>query len=175
MEQLLQDFRYSLRVLRQQPAFTFAAVAALALGIGATTAVFSVVNAVLLKPMPYPEAERIVMFQNTSPQGTGGGSSPAKFGHWSRQTSVVQDPAAFRNVTVNYTGTDTPEQLVSGNVSQNFFRLWGARVALGRTFSAEEDLPNGPRAAVLSNGWWKRAFGGDPKIVGKTILLSGDP
>src|SRR5690348_8914158 len=111
VEQLLQDFRYSLRVLRQQPAFTFAAVAALALGIGATTAVFSVVNAVLLKPMPYPDAERIVMFENVFPQGTGGGASPAKFAHWSRQTSVIQDPAAFRNVTVNFTGTDTPEQL----------------------------------------------------------------
>jgi predicted permease len=175
VEQLLQDFRYSLRVLRQQPAFTFAAVAALALGIGATTAVFSVVNAVLLKPMPYPDAERIVMFQNTSPQGTGGGASPAKFAHWSRQTSVIQDPAAFRNVTVNFTGTDTPEQLVSGNVSANFFKLWGARTVLGRTFSPEEDLPNGPRVAVLSNGWWRRAFGGDQGVIGRTILLSGDP
>jgi predicted permease len=175
VEQLLQDFRYSLRVLRQQPAFTFAAVAALALGIGATTAVFSVVNAVLLKPMPYPDAERIVMFENASPQGNGGASSPAKFAHWSRQTSVIQDPAAFRNVTVNFTGTDTPEQLVSGNVSANFFRLWGAHTVLGRTFSADEDLPSGPRVAVLSNGWWKRAFGSDPNIVGRTILLSGDP
>lgn len=175
MEQLLQDFRYSLRVLRQQPAFTVAAIAALALGIGATTAVFSVVNAVLLKPMPYPEAERIVMFQNTSPQGSGGGSSPAKFAHWSRQTSVIEYPAAFRNVTVNYTGTDTPEQLSSGNVSKDFFRLWGARVQLGRTFSDEEDLPGGPRVAVLSNGWWRTRFASDPGIIGKTIILSGDP
>jgi predicted permease len=175
VEQLLQDFRYSLRVLRQQPAFTVAAIAALALGIGATTAVFSVVNAVLLKPMPYPEAERIVMFQNTSPQGSGGGSSPAKFAHWSRQTSVIEYPAAFRNVTVNYTGTDTPEQLSSGNVSKDFFRLWGARVQLGRTFSDEEDLPGGPRVAVLSNGWWRTRFASDPGIIGKTIILSGDP
>jgi predicted permease len=175
VEQLLQDFRYSLRVLRQQPAFTFAAIAALALGIGATTAVFSVVNAVLLKPMPYPDAERIVMFQNTSPQGSGGASSPAKFAHWSRQTSVIQDAAAFRNVIVNYTGTDTPEQLTSGNVSENFFRLWGARVMLGRTFSPDEDRPNGPRVAVLSNGWWRTRFNSDSTIVGKTIVLSGDP
>ena len=175
METLLQDFRYSLRVLRQQPAFTFAAVAALALGIGATTAVFSVVNAVLLKPMPYPDADRIVMFQNTSPQGTGGASSPAKFAHWARQTSVIQDAAAFRNVTVNFTGTDTPEQLISGNVSRDFFKLWGARVMLGRTFSAEEDLPNGPRVAVLSNGWWKTSFGSDSSVIGRTIQLSGDP
>jgi predicted permease len=175
VEQLLQDFRYSLRVLRQQPAFTFAAVAALALGIGATTAVFSVVNAVLLKPMPYPAAERIVMFMNTSPQGSGPASSPAKFAHWSNQTSVIENPAAFRNVTVNFTGTDTPEQLISGNVSKNFFKLWGARVLLGRTFSDEEDLPGGPRTAVLSYGWWRTHFASDSSIVGKTITLSGDP
>jgi predicted permease len=162
-------------VLRQQPAFTFAAIAALALGIGATTAVFSVVNAVLLKPMPYPDADRIVMFENTSPQGTGGASSPAKFAHWAKQTSVIQDAAAFRNVTVNFTGTDTPEQLISGNVSRDFFKLWGARVMLGRTFSAEEDLPNGPRVAVLSNGWWKTSFGSDSSVIGRTIQLSGDP
>jgi predicted permease len=175
VEQLLQDFRYSLRVLRQQPSFTFAAIAALALGIGATTAVFSVVNAVLLKPMPYPNADRIVMFMNTSPQGSGGASSPAKFAHWSKQTSVIDEPSAFRNVTMNYTGTDTPEQLVTGNVSRNFFRLWGARVAIGRTFSEEEDLPNGPRVAVLSNGWWRTTFASDPGVIGKTLILSGDP
>src|SRR3954471_17027285 len=175
MERFVQDLKYSLRVLRQQPAFSLAAIAALALGIGATTAVFSVVNAVLLKPMPYPEAERIVMFQNTSPQGSGGASSPAKFAHWSKQTSVIENAAAFRNVTVNYTGTDTPEQLTSGNVSQNFFRLWGARVLLGRTFSDDEDRPGGPRAAVLSYGWWRSRFASDSSIIGKNIILSGDP
>jgi predicted permease len=175
VEQLLQDFRYSLRGLRQQPAFTFAAIAALALGIGATTAVFSVVNAVLLKPMPYPDAERIVMFMNTSAQGSGPAASPAKFAHWSKQTSVIQDGAAFRNVIVNFTGTDTPEQLTSGNVSKDFFRLWGARVLLGRTFSDEEDRPGGPRVAVLSHGWWRTRFVSDSSIIGRTILLSGDP
>jgi putative ABC transport system permease protein len=175
MEQLLQDFRYSLRVLRQQKAFTFAAIAALALGIGATTAVFSVVNAVLLRPFPYPDADRIVMFMNTSPNGSGPAASPAKFEHWARQTDVIQDAAAFRNVTVNYTGGDTPEQIVSGNVSQDFFKLLGARPILGRTFAAEEDRPNGPKVAVLSYGWWTHRFLSDRDIVGKTILLSGDP
>lgn len=153
MERFIQDVKYSLRVLRQQPAFTIAAIAALALGIGATTAVFSVVNAILLRPFPYPEPARIVMFMNTSPNGSGPGASPAKFAHWSRQTDVVQDAAAFRNVTVNYTGGDVPEQVTSGNVSKGFFRLWGASAMLGRTFSDEEDRPNGPRVAVLSYGW----------------------
>src|SRR3954468_15264148 len=116
MEQLLQDFKYSLRVLRQQPAFTFAAIAALALGIGATTAVFSVVDAVLLRPFPYPDPDRIVMFMNTSPNGSGPGASPAKFMPWGHQDAVLQDVAAFRTGIVNYTGGDTPEQLKSGQV-----------------------------------------------------------
>src|SRR5689334_15641396 len=162
-------------MLRQQRAFTFAAVAALALGIGATTAVFSVVDAILLRPFPYPDPNRIVMFMNTSPNGSGPGASPAKFVHWSRQTTVVQDAAAFRNVTVNYTSGDIPEQITSGNVSEAFFRLWGATTLLGRTFSPDEDRPNGPRVAVLSHGWWTRRFGSDPSIIGTTIVLSGDP
>jgi len=175
MERLVQDIKYSLRMLTQQRGFTFAALAALALGIGATTAVFSVVNTVLLKPFPYPDPDRIVFFMNTSPQGSGAGASPTKFVFWSRQTDVVQDPAAFRNVTVNYTAGDSPEQLTSGNVTENFFRLWGGRTILGRTFTTEESRPGGPKAAVLSYGWWTRRFASDPTIVGKTILLSDEP
>src|ERR1700748_1980589 len=149
MERFVQDLKYSLRMLRQQRAFAFAAIAALALGIGATTAVFSVVNAVLLRPFPYPDPSRIVFFMNTSPQGSGPGASPAKFEFWASQSDVVQDAAAFRNVTVNYTSGDTPEQLVSGNVSESFFSLWGAKAFVGRTFSRDEDRPNGPKSAVL--------------------------
>jgi predicted permease len=175
VERFIQDLKYSLRMFRQQRAFTLAAVAALALGIGATTAVFSVVNAILLRPFPYPEPDRIVLFMNTSPNGSGPAASPAKFAHWRQQTEVVQDAAAYRNVIVNYTGNQVPEQLNSGNVTEAFFRLWGARTMLGRTFSAEEDRPNGPRVAVLSHGWWMRRFGGDRDIIGKTIALSGDP
>ena len=175
MERFVQDLKYSLRMLRQQRAFTFAAVAALALGIGATTAVFSVVDAILLRPFPFPDAGRIVMFMSTSPNGSGPGASPVKFAHYRRQTAVVQDAAAFRNVTVNYTSGDVPEQVTSGNVSEAFFRLWGATTLLGRTFSPDEDRPGGPRVAVLSYGWWTRRFGADPSIIGKTIVLSGDP
>jgi putative ABC transport system permease protein len=175
VERFIQDLKYSLRMFRQQRAFTLAAVAALALGIGATTAVFSVVNAILLRPFPYPEPDRIVFFMNTSPNGSGRGASPAKFAHWRQQTDVIQDAAAFRNVIVNYTGNQVPEQLNSGNVTEAFFRLWGARTMLGRTFSAEEDRPNGPRVVVLSHGWWTRRFGADRDIIGKTIALSGDP
>jgi putative ABC transport system permease protein len=174
MERFIQDLKYALRTLRQQPAFTFAAVAALALGIGATTAVFSVVNTILLRPFPYPDPDRIVMFMNTSPQGSGPAASPAKFAHWQRQTSAVQDAAAYRTVIVNYTGGDVPEQVNSATVSEAYFRLLGAKTMIGRTFTPDEDRPNGPRVAVLSYGWWTRRFASDPAILGKTISLSGD-
>ncbi len=175
MERFLQDLKYSLRMFAQQRAFTFAAIAALALGIGATSAVFSVVDAVVLRPFPYPDPDRIVFFMNTSPQGSGPAASPAKFAHWASQTDVVQEASAFRTGIVNYTGGDMPEQLTSGQVSQSYFHLLGAKTLVGRTFSKEEDRPNGPRVAVLSNGWWTRRFASDPAIVGKTIQLSGDP
>ncbi len=175
MENFLQDFRHSLRMFRQSPGFTFAVVAALALGIGANTAIFSVVNAVLLKPVPFPDPDRLVMFVNTSPQGSNPGASPAKFQHWREQTSVVQDVAAFRTNVVNYGGGEFTEQLHAGQVSADYFRLFGAPVLRGRTFSANEDLPNGDRVAVLSYGLWTRLFARDPEMIGRTVSLSGDP
>src|SRR4249919_2186577 len=101
MDTFLKDLKHSLRMLAQNPGFTIAAVLALAIGIGSNTAIFSVVNTVLLKPPPYPEPERIVMFMNTSPQGQGPAASPAKFNHWREQSSVVQDVSAFRTGVVN--------------------------------------------------------------------------
>ncbi len=175
MEHFLQDLKYCVRTLRQQRAFTVAAVATLALGIGATTAVFSVVNAVLLRPFPFPDADRIVLFTNTSPNGGGPGASPAKFAHWRRQTDAVRDASAYRTVLVNYTGGDTPEQVTTAQVSPPFFHLLGATPVLGRTFTADEDLPTAGRVAVLSYGWWTRHFAADRAIVGKTISLSGEP
>ncbi len=175
METLFQDLKLSVRMFLQNRAFTITAVAALALGIGANTAIFSVVNAILLKPIPFPDPDRLVMFINTSPQNSGSGASPARFEHWKQQTSVVQDVAAFRGGIVNYTGGEAPEQLRSEQVSADFFRLFGAQVLRGRTFSPEEDLPRGERVVVLSNGLWTRRFGSDPAIIGKRISLGGDP
>src|SRR5438046_2491827 len=111
MDALISDLRYTLRTLIKAPAFTLAAVAALTLGIGANTAIFSVVNAVLLKPVNAPDPDRVVFFMNTSPQGSGPGASPAKFVHWRRQTDVVQDVSAFAGTVINYTSGGTPEQL----------------------------------------------------------------
>ena len=175
METLLQDLRHSLRAFRQSPGFTFAAVLALALGIGTNTAIFSVVNSVLLKPAPFPEPERLVLFMNTSPEGSGTGASPAKFQHWREQTSVVQDVAAFNSGVVNLTGGAFPEQLHSAQVSADYFRLFGAPVVRGRTFTQQEDLPHGEKVAILSENCWQRRFDSDPQIIGKTISLGGDP
>ena len=176
MERFIQDLKYSLRMFTQQRGFTFAALAALALGIGATSAVFSVVDAVLLRPFPYPDPDRIVFFVNTFPGGgAGAGASPAKFAYWSQQTDVVQDVSAFRTGIVNFTSGDIPEQLTAGQVSRNYFKLLGATTFMGRTFSPDEDRPGGAHVAVLSYGWWTRRFASDPSIVGKTITLSGDP
>jgi putative ABC transport system permease protein len=128
-----------------------------------------------LKPVPFPEPDRLVMFMNTSPEGSGPAASPAKFAHWSQQTSVIEDAAAFRTGIVNLTGGDRPEQLRSGQVSANYFHLFGAPIVMGRGFSADEDRPNGDKVVVLSYGLWSRRFGSDQHILGKTISISGDP
>ena len=175
MELFLQDLKHSLRMFRQHRAFTAAAIAALALGIGANTAIFSVVSTVLLKPLPFPEPQNVVTFLTTSPQGSGPGASPAKFQHWREQSTVVRDVSAYRVNVMNYTSGAAPEQLRAGQVSADYFRLFGAPVVLGRAFSAEEDRPGGERVAVLTYGLWQRRFGGDANVLGKPIVLSGDP
>jgi putative ABC transport system permease protein len=175
METLLKDVKHSLRIFRQSPGFTAAAVAALTLGIGTNTAIFSVVNSVLLKPAPFPDPDRLVLFMNTSPQGSGTGASPTKFQHWREQTTVVQDVSAFGTGVVNLTGGAFPEQLHSARVSVDYFRLFGAVPLRGRTFTQQEDLPHGDKVVVLSYGFWNRRFAADPQIVGKPISLGGEP
>jgi predicted permease len=174
VETFFSDLKHSLRMFRQSRGFTTAAVAALALGIGANTAIFSVVNAVLLKPVPYPEPDRLVLFLNSSPQGSGAAASPAKFQHYRQQTTIVQDVSAFRVGVVNLTGVGFPEQLRSGQASADYFRLFGAPMALGRGFTAEEDRPNGNKVVMLSHQLWVRRFSSDPGIIGRTISLAGE-
>ena len=174
MASLLSDLRYTIRTLVKAPAFALAAIAALTLGIGANTAIFSVLNAVLLKPLSAPEPDRVVFFMNTSPQGSGPAASPAKFAHWRQQTSVVEQASAFNNNVLNYTGGDSVEQFRGGRVSAEFFRLFGAPVFRGRTFSEQEDRPRGGTVAVLSHGLWTRRFGSDPAIVGRAITLGNE-
>src|SRR5882672_6604249 len=177
METLLNDLKHSLRMFRQSPAFTATAIAALALGIGANTAIFSVINTVLLKPLPFPDSDRIVQLMLNSPQGTGNITSIPKFMVQREQNRVLQDFAAydFGGPGINLSGGDRPEQVRGIHVSANYFRLFGASPAIGRTFTSDEDLPRGGRYVVISNGLWKRRYGSDPRMVGKIMLLGGEP
>jgi putative ABC transport system permease protein len=170
-----QDLRYSLRMLVASPAFTLTAIAAIALGIATNTAIFTVVNAVLLKPLSYPEPDRIVQFLNTSPQGNGTSSSPINYNIWKAQSGVFQDVTAydFGGPGFNLTGV-VPEQVHGIHVSEAYFRLFGAPVILGRTFTTQEDAPNGGHVVVISYGFWQRKFGGNPNIAGTSVSLSNE-
>src|SRR6202041_39836 len=176
MENLWNDVKHSLHMFLKNPGFTFAAVAALALGIGTNTAIFTVVNAVLLKPLSYPEPDRMVQFLNTFPQGNSPAGSPVNFNTWKAQASVFQDVTAydFGGPGFNLTGA-VPEQVHGTHVSEAYFRLFGAPVLLGRTFTPQEDSPDGGHVVVLNYGFWQRKFGGNPNIVGSAISLSNEP
>ncbi|MBI2685240.1 MAG: ABC transporter permease [Acidobacteria bacterium] len=175
METFLQDLRHSLRMFWQNRGFTAAAVAALALGIGSNTAIFSIVNTVLLRPPNFPEPDRIVTFQTAGPDGSFQGASPAKAAHWKAQSDVVELVSTSRLNTLNWTGNDKPEQLRAGQSSADFFQLYGAKLVMGRTYTREEDLPNGPHLTVLSEALWTRRFARDREVLSKTIQLGGQP
>ncbi|HLG99708.1 MAG TPA: ABC transporter permease [Bryobacteraceae bacterium] len=174
METFFKDLKHSLRMFGQSPGFTITAVAALALGIGANTAIFSMINTVLLRPIPYPDPDRLVIFTLTSPGGSGPGASATKFNVWREQSSVFQDVSAVAQGTMNLTGMDNPEQIQAARVTASMFRLFGLGIAHGRGFTEDEDRPHGARVVVLSDEFWTRRFGGDPGIIGKTIFLSGE-
>ncbi|HUY94108.1 MAG TPA: ABC transporter permease [Terracidiphilus sp.] len=177
MSTFLGDIRHAFRMFFKNPGFTVAVVAALALGIGADTAIFSVVNAVLLKPLTYPEPDRIVQFLLTYRGNQGNpGASATEFHEWQEQANVFQDVAAYdySSKGLNLTG-GVPEQIKGLHVTEAYFRLFGARMLLGRTFTPLEDLPHGGNVVVLSYGFWMRKFGGNPRAVGKTISLSNEP
>ncbi len=170
-----KDLKYCLHMLIANPVFTLTAIAAMALGVGATTAVFSVVDTVLLKPLTYPDPGRIVQFLTVWPDGSGPSASPVDFNAWRAQISVFEDVAGYdsQGPGFNLTG-QVPEQVQGIRVSRDYFRLFGAHVLLGRTFTPEEDSPNGGHVVVISYGFWQRKFGGDPKIVGTAISLSNE-
>jgi predicted permease len=177
METFLQNLRYGLRTLANSPGFAAVAVLTLALGIGANTAIFSVVNAVLLQPLSYPSPDRLVELELSSPQGNGDITSIPKFNVWRDQTQVFDSVAAYDvgGPGINLTGGDRPEQLKGIHVSADYFRVFGAPMALGRTFTADEDRPGGAPVVVISNGLWRSRFGGDPGIINRTIDLGGEP
>src|SRR6516225_8286128 len=176
METLLADVRHSLRVLIKSPGFTIVAILALALGIGANTAIFSVIDRVLLAPPPFPDSERIMRVQRKFPNGNGSSVSIPKFMAW-RKSGTFQSMAAydFGTVSLNLGTSDRPNPVNGMHVTADFFSVFGVKPLLGRTFSPEEDLPNSGKFVVLTSDVWKNHLGRDRDIVGKAITLSGEP
>ncbi len=176
MRNFIHEIRHALRALLKNPGFTLAAVSALALGIGANTAIFSVVNAVLLKPLAYPNADRIVEFGSRSEMIASFLSNVPELHAYQRATRAFQEVAAYDMTGPGFNITQgRPEQVRGIHVTEGYFRLFGAPVILGRTFTPQEDAPHGGRVVVLSYGLWLRRFGGDPGIVGKSLSLGNEP
>ena len=176
METWWQDLRHGLRVLASQPAFAAVAVASLALGIGANTAIFSVTNALLLRPLPYEDADRIAILWQRSP-GLGVQQDWFSTGQYldiRADNQVFTDIAATIGASFNLTGNGVPERIDGARVSASLFPLFGAKAAAGRVFTAEDDTPGKPPVVILSNGFWKRRFGSDPSVVGKSLTLNGN-
>jgi putative ABC transport system permease protein len=178
LETLLQDLRYGARMLRRSPGFTAVVVLTVALGIGANAAIFSVVHAVLLKPLPYPESDRLVMVWEKillpNYQNDENNPSPGNFSDWKNQNTVFENLGAYRNRSFNLTGAGEPVRVEGEQVSAGLFSVLQMNAALGRIFTNEDDRPGGRHVVVMSNGLWKSRFGSNAQILGKTILLDGE-
>jgi predicted permease len=174
--ELWTDIRHALHLFQKNPGFTIAVISVLALGIGANTAVFTVVNTVLLRPMGYRDADRLVHFEIADKDSKYPFASIPNFRAYQQQTSVFSEVAAFDSggAGFNLTG-DRPEQVQGMHVSESWFRMVGAPVWLGRTFTAQEDVPHGGNVVVVSYGLWQRRLGGDANAIGKTLSLSNQP
>src|SRR5262245_41889570 len=173
LEDLLQDLRYGARTLMKIPGFTLIAVVTLALGIGANTAIFSVVNALMLRPLPYPDPERLVWVDYASSKNTGGEVLSAHFLNWREQNQTLEGIAQFDPTTRTLTGAGEPERVEVGQISASFFTTLGVQpLPPGRNFTAAEDKTGGERVAILSHGLWRRRYNSDQDIVGKTITLN---
>ena len=184
LEATLRDLRLAVRALRHAPVFTTASVLTLALGIGANTAVFSLVDAVLLRPLAFPDPARIVVLWEHPPKSVVTASlgtrenqnpvSPQNFLDWHDRAKSFDSMAAMGTIPVGFTGSGEPVEVAGASVSAEFFRVLGSRPLLGRTFDPSEDVPNGPRVVVLSYGLWRQKFGSDRSALGRTVHIFGD-
>ena len=180
MRTLAADFRYATRVLIRTPSFTLAVIAVLALGIGANTAIFSIVNTVLLRPLPFEDPDRLVRLLHVPPQDAFPGIktfplSPANFYDWQRSARQFDGMAIYRFRSFVMTGGAGAQEVVAAAVGTGFFEVVGAKPALGRVFVPTEDSQGQHRVVILSDGFWKRQFGAAPDVVGRTLRLDGEP
>src|SRR6185436_4547470 len=177
MTNLPQDLRYGIRSLIKNPGFALIAVGTLALGIGANTAIFSVVNGVLLRPLPYNDVDRImtVWEDNIKSGKKEDGASPANFLDWRDQNQVFEQLATAEPYGHTLTGSNDPERFRSWLVSEGFFEILGVNPLYGRTFRPEENQAGNSRVIVMGETLWRQRFGADPKLVGQSLLLNGQP
>jgi putative ABC transport system permease protein len=169
------DLSYGFRMLRKNPGFTVVAVLTLALGIGANTAMFSVVDSILLRALPYKDSERLVVVWEKPPKGMRNSVSAANFLDWREQNNVFENLVAISPSSFNLSGKDKPERLTGMSTSWDFFKLLGVQPALGRSFSASDDVAGAPRVAVISHALWQRKLASDPDIVGRSLTVDGSP
>src|SRR5215475_7888897 len=177
MKNILQDLRYGARMLLKNPGFTLIAVLTLSLGIGANTAIFSLVNGILLRPLPYREPDRLVRLIQASPRlGLETWAvSQADFAAYRGQNRSFESLALWTDGGVNLTGEGEPERLSMTNVTADFFKVFGVNPALGRAFHEGEDAPGKNGVCVLSYRLWQRRFGGDPNVIGRRLILNNMP
>ena len=177
MQTLWQDLRYGARMLAKNPGFTVVAILTLALGIGANTAMFSYLNAWLIKPLPYPQADRLFIFQSHDKKRGWTGAyltSTASFLDFQKQNTAFEQTAGWAGWNFNLTGDGTPALVEGGRVNWNFFDVLGAKPLLGRTFTQDEDGSGAPHVAILSEGLWQSRYSSDPKIIGRNIKIDGE-
>jgi putative ABC transport system permease protein len=175
MQMLSQDLRYGARMLLKRPGFTLVAVITLALGIGANTAIFSVINAVLLRALPYHNGKQLVMLFAADATGQRDVISLAEAQDFAAQMTTLDDFAAFQSQSVNLTGLDQPERVRGGFVTASFFEVFNLSPVIGRTFAHGEDQPGAERVAVVNEGFWQRHLNSDPDLTGKKVILNGEP
>ncbi|HLW75393.1 MAG TPA: ABC transporter permease, partial [Bryobacteraceae bacterium] len=172
---MIQDFRYALRTLGRSPGFTLAAMMTLALGIGANSAMFSVVNAVLLKPLPFHDPNELTIVYSSAPGQPRKFVSQPDLDDWRESAKSFGEFASLAPQSVNLTGGDQPERVTGSFVSSNYFDVLGVQVALGRRFAKGEDRRGAPLTAILTDRIWHQKFGGDANILGRKILFNGEP
>ncbi len=175
MRTLLQDLQYAVRQMRKSPGFAIVAILTLALGIGANTTIFSVVNGVLLNPLPYPQSDRLVVLFHHKPNFVRGSISYLNFLDWQRDNRSFDVMAAYRWGNATLTGSGEPENLTGQMVSSGFFEILGVKPMLGRTFTADEDRLGANPTVMISEGLWKRKFASNPQVLGQAIVLDGRP
>ncbi|HKQ93605.1 MAG TPA: ABC transporter permease, partial [Blastocatellia bacterium] len=173
LETLWQDLRYGMRMLGRNPGFAAVAAITLALGIGANTAIFSIVNAVLLRPLPYAEPERLVTLAYNHAMSGFQGAHEVDFLEWREQGKAFEKVAAYTHRTVDLSGSGEPERLNTALVSADLFSTLGVSPALGRVFTPDEDRAGGAPVVILSHALWRRRFGGDPQVISRPITLDG--